>query len=335
MTSSATSATFCRAPFDCFEVLFDRYTPCCQAWLDESVQVFSDDSSEAAWNSPQMQTLRAAMLEGNFRFCLKCPKYLAGVNDPKTDDCRPIMARGPLAIEFGTDETCNLRCWSCRARPLSYSTPDRAETFARAFLKTALSAAMQCKGDPFASPFYRNLLLSLKPEDLGQCKILLFTNGLLLPRYWPQLKIQDRIKTLCISVDAATRQTYEEVRAPGKWRDLLAALDLARQLKGGWTEGRLECLQLNFAVRARNFREMPAFIALAKQHAADAVWFGMFRRIWHCKAKYLAESLCNPDHPCRAEYLETIARPEFHQPPVVRGQFLPDAHDSIHQADMQ
>jgi hypothetical protein len=80
---------------------------------------------------------------------------------------------------------------------------------------------------------------------------------------------------------------------------------------------------------------MPAFIALAKQHAADAVWFGMFRRIWHCKAKYLAESLCNPDHPCRAEYLETIARPEFHQPPVVRGQFLPDAHDSIHQADMQ
>ncbi len=320
---------FCRAPFDCLDVCHLHASPCCRLWLAEECHVNWSSLPDpwAIWNCEPFQVLRRSILDGSFRFCRGCPRWIdRDLRDTPDDSCQPVMQRGPFVVNFGTDSVCNLRCWTCYLHPGEpYTDPaDRAlreaelRSFAAAFFPTSAISTFQTAGDPLASPMYRRFLQELDLEGRVQPTIRLFTNRQLLTTYWPTLqKIHRNIRSLWISIDAATRETYERVRCGASWDHLIESLQFARHQR---LHGAVTDLQFNFVVRATNWREMPNFVDLGRRFAADRVDFGLFRRMWHPDAVFHAENIAAPSHPDHQAYCETITDPIF-APPFVQGAF--------------
>ena len=104
----------------------------------------------------------------------------------------------------------------------------------------------------------------------GPAKFHILTNGLLLPKYWKQIKSQI-FASLSISLDAATKETYEKIRIGGKWEDLLRVLDLVKQNKN-----KFGFIVLNMTVMRSNYKEIPQFIDLAESCGFNC----FFQSLW-------------------------------------------------------
>jgi molybdenum cofactor biosynthesis enzyme MoaA len=118
-------------------------------------------------------------------------------------------------------------------------------------------------GEPLAIRYARQLL-EADHSDNPLLKFHLITNGLLLPRLWPRIEHQ-RFGTMMVSVDAATRATYETIRAGGRWQDLQAALSLLADQRH-----RFESITLNMTVMRQNHREISEFVDWAASFGFDA-----------------------------------------------------------------
>ena len=225
---------FCRAPFDNMGVFSNFYTTCCGNFLEDEAKVFDAVSPAEAWNHPRVQELRRAILAGDFRYCQRCAFYqshdpnlfASSIRPAPEPDCKVTMDRGPLTVSLATDNTCNLMCWTCRDnKPMTGSDPERTHAAVAAWIGTAERFILQLAGNPFASPLFRGILVGLTPEQVGKCKLVLCTNGLLLPDVVPRMKVQDSIVEISMSIDAASKEQYERVRYPGKWEQVIRALE--------------------------------------------------------------------------------------------------------------
>ena len=124
------------------------------------------------------------------------------------------------------DESCNLACPSCRKE---IKQPDHGELSrmddifelaVRPLLKKGeVLLTASGHGDPLGSPHLRGKLQTLGGDDYRRLKVNLQTNGLLFnPNGWRHVEaIEDKIEDIRVSVDAATKETYEIVRFPGQW----------------------------------------------------------------------------------------------------------------------
>jgi MoaA/NifB/PqqE/SkfB family radical SAM enzyme len=112
--------------------------------------------------------------------------------------------------------------------------------------------------DPFASKSIRKFLLNLDLSKFPSLNhIHLHTNGLLLTEeIWNRLKhLHHLIKTVEVSVDAATKETYELIRRGGTWEILLNNLKFISTLN-------LKDVRTSFVVQDTNYLEMSAFYSL-------------------------------------------------------------------------
>jgi MoaA/NifB/PqqE/SkfB family radical SAM enzyme len=121
--------------------------------------------------------------------------------------------------------------------------------------------------DAFASASYRNYLKNFKPEKYPKLKkIHLHTNGSLWTKeMWESMDtIHPYVKTCEISIDAATKETYEEkTRIGGKWDVLI------QNLKYIATIHTIDNIRLSFVVQESNFREMEQFYDLIRNIFTD------------------------------------------------------------------
>ncbi len=152
----------------------------------------------------------------------------------------------------------------------------------------------------------------------------------------------EKIVELRVSVDAATKETYEDVRRPGRWeviRENLRTMGelsragtfLRNRFSGGVQSVSTDLLldvenptsfALAFVVQRANFREMPAFVRLAEEVNADAVVFQRYYSFGHeggevFSAKDVASS-AHPEH----QALQMILKDPILQSPRVTKLFL-------------
>ncbi|WP_063395540.1 radical SAM protein [Prochlorococcus sp. MIT 1306] len=196
----------------------------------------------------------------------------------QTQKVDPYFVDRPRHIFIAYDESCNLACPSCRkgikrvSEKKRIEMDDLFESHVRPLLingKTHLTASGH--GDPIGSPHLRNKLKSIVGIEYSGVKINLQTNGQLLDEYgWNELSnILTKIADIRISIDAATKETYEVVRFPGNWEKLLANLDLTKQYKKkhGFR------FIINFCIQSFNFNEIMQFAELGQQYGVDKVNF--------------------------------------------------------------
>jgi molybdenum cofactor biosynthesis enzyme MoaA len=333
---------FCPRPFEHFEVQHNgKAYLCCPGWLPEPLGHVGERTPAELWNGEVAARIRGSILDGSFRYCTGCPflgtrrepvrpreavenpEHLAILRDQRVEI--PRIRRLYLAY----DRSCNLSCPSCRTAVIVAQGHElrRLQVFQDALVTPEMLHNIDWlnitgSGDPFASSLFRNLLRALNADDYPRLGIELHTNGLLFTREnWDAMSgAQVMIKRVEVSVDAATAETYAINRRGGEWTELLERLELVRRLR---ESGPLEHLQLSFVVQANNWREMPAFVRLARGFGADSVLFTAIRN-WgtfgvyqfFCRAVHLA------DHPEHGEFVRALeTETELRDPRVVMSDF--------------
>ena len=347
------------------QVMGSTYLCDCAAWLPfVAGNVVEADSPDAVWNSDQAQEIRRSVLDGDYSYCSRtmCP---AIVNDalPRSAEVtaprlRRIIERhetvlddGPRLIALGHDSSCNLACPSCRvdivmANKAQNARLDRARDSVILPLLRDRQVGLHLTswGDPFASRHYRSILEALREPEFDGVKLYLLTNGLgLTPNVWTAMpQLAEKIVELRVSVDAATKETYENIRRPGRWDvirenlTVIGEMSKAGKFRQNRFAGGMQSVSsdlfldakdpvsfvLAFVVQSANFREMPAFVKMAEEVGADVVVFQKYYSFGHeGVAVFSAKDVAAPAHP-EHEQLEAILQDPVMQSPLVIQTFI-------------
>jgi hypothetical protein len=334
----------------------------CAAWLPFLAgNVVEADSPGDVWNSPAAQEIRRSILDGDYSYCSRtlCPIIVNGTLPRNEDVTAPRLRRiidrretvlddGPRLVALGHDSSCNLACPTCRvgivmADKAQNERLDRARD--RVILpllrNRQVGLHLTSWGDPFASRHYRSILEALRHEEFDGVRLFLLTNGLGLTKHvWSSMPhLSEKIVELRVSVDAASRETYEDVRRPGRWdvlRENLQAMgDLSRAgtFRRNRFSGGLQSVSsdlfldaanpisfaLAFVVQKANFREMPAFVRLAEEVDADVVVFQRYYSFGHeATGAFSAKDVASPAHPEHQELQAILEDPILQSPRVLQ-----------------
>ncbi|MDF2985948.1 MAG: Radical domain protein [Eubacterium sp.] len=352
---------YCLRPFTHIDItLDDRTACCCESWLPDFFGTGDIEklTLEELWNSDRMQSLRQSVLDGTYSYCSKekCP-YLnseefrlytrnelqqAAAADSRGEeledsllelkdhapwiknilDGRTFLKILPASFNLAYDETCNLRCPSCRQNNIVHTKGPEYErrravhkklfdTLEKSGYENVRCFFVTGAGDPFASSIYREFLYNFDGTRYPQLKFFIMTNGMLLtPEVWEKMiKIHSNISNIFISIDAAAPETYERIRVNGNLNTLLKNIEfLGRKRK----ENTLNNLILAFIVQRKNYKEMVDIISIAKKYNSDQITFSGLDdwQTWE-RQEFNENAVCNPDHEEYSRFLEILKSPEF------------------------
>lgn len=338
----------CKNPFEYFDVQETASYICCPSWCPTRIEKEND---RLGWDGTTIKKIQKSVLDGSYKYCNKkvCPSLNNLINNGKvsenfvkkedflkhyeiTDindvnninfDCKNIL--------FGFDRSCNLKCPSCRlsmvindgVESLQYNYKMKVlETIESKLSKTIESILITGSGDPFYSNIYRNYLINFDETKYPNLKeIRLITNGIMLDKkMWNSLNAKKFIKQIEVSIDAGTKETYENVtRINGNWDRLVRNLKFISTLKT------VNYFQLSFVVSELNYKEMIKFYQLITQIFIGRNFEVIFRQhVYWGMGKYTEEeveniSIFNKTHKNHNLFLDELYK--IHSKPLVDHNF--------------
>ena len=328
---------FCSMPFEKLALDADGAHLCCSSWLPTVVGDPNTQSLDEIWNSKAAIEVRRSIIDGDFKYCLdRCPaiqeKSLPLVSQLHPDVyARAVAAKSapittlPKHLAVLYDRTCNLSCPSCRSTVLS-ATPKEREEF-KVVLEKVIRPAMPglkvlefAGGEALASAHLRTVLGMIDRQAHPDLRVALFTNGTLFDRKaWDHLSNVHGITSVYLSLDAATKPTFEELRRGGLWEETFANVEFISSLR---KEGAIEQFAILFVVQSRNFREMADFVRLGQRLGCDRVLFHELVDFkTYSATEFKARSIVSPGHPQHGELLAELRDPVFDDPRVVLATF--------------
>lgn len=197
-------------------------------------------------------------------------------------DGRPEARHRPVHVYLQIASACNLDCYMCS----EHNRPEEArhgvgllsmrreiyDKIARDVFPYSNMLTIGVGGEPTLSPDFAYFVE--RAFDAGQ-EIHVITNGTRIYKSEVAAALAHRVSFLQISVDAATKETYERIRRGSRWASICRNLDELAKLREN-SKHRRSYLVLAFVLMRSNVHELPAFIQFAKKAGADAV------RAQHC-----------------------------------------------------
>ena len=232
------------------------------------------------------------------------------------------MKKNRGIIDFSHDRSCNLACPSCRIDKILLTEGSDYEAkkaiqdeLVQEYLGEPSDRKFEIKvtgsGDPFASKIYREFLSELDGADFPNMTVNLQTNGVMFTKKnWDRIhRIHDNLGFILVSADAATEETYGPIRKGGDWDLLMANL---KHLGERRAEGKFTHFRMDFVVQDSNFREMPAYVDLAKEMGVDVVYF-MIVRNWGTWTPKQFDEKCvwKKTHPDFEEFMQVLQDPRL------------------------
>ena len=248
---------------------FGNCFPCiCEGWLPYSIgNVLDFFTLDEVFQSQTAKMIQKDVADKNFTWCAvdKCDINYSS-----------ILHKG-YEIWFTIDPSCNLFCPSCRKEKIMHTTGpgydnsvkilQRVKLWLEQFDKPVI-LNMSGDGDPLASLIFRTFIKEYRPTP--KQKIRLSTNGLLMKKILPETHLLDQISIFSISVDAASKLVYENVRRPGKWENILENLDWLKSYANQKTSK--PKIIFNFTIQKNNFRDILKFAELAAHYGSIATF---------------------------------------------------------------
>ncbi len=265
----------CARPYD--TVLIDKQGSCyaceCTAWLPQSIGNLQLKSLAEIVGSDMHRHLQDSIADGTYRYCnnSQCTYIKKNMFDRPSGGIRHLR----LAI----DDSCNLRCPSCRrglifhkdgsAYNLGIRLADRINEWLYDH-DGDIQVHIGSDGDPFASHVYRHFMEHTPERD--NIKYSILTNALMFREFHTRVPYVIRnLNELGVSIDGASRETYEKLRLGGRWdkvNENLQSIAEAKQ-KHGFK------FILYFVVQKDNHHEMDDMLSLGEQYGADRVNFSL------------------------------------------------------------
>jgi len=311
-----------------------------------------ENSIEEIWNGEKAQELRKQVFTGKWDYCQTafCPMiqgdHLNNVSDilqgkeyVLPHEKQALISKSliseqlPTYINFSNDESCNLKCPSCRTTKLLYTEGplyDKRkqinDKLVEAFLTTPtdrnFGIFVTGSGDPWASKIYRDMLYNINGSDFPNLTINMQTNGVMYtPKLWERIhKIHKNLGDCRISFDAATKETYEnKTRLNGDW-DLLQ--NNCKFLDSKHVEFPNFRIFYDFVVQQDNYHEMKQYIELIDSSFPNhnEICFSMVSDwgTWSPEV-YNHKCIWKEDHPEHQQFLEFLRDPIFDRPDIRLG----------------
>jgi MoaA/NifB/PqqE/SkfB family radical SAM enzyme len=255
-------------------------------------------SLKDVWSSPSARELQNDIDSQRFSHCA------VGLCDIQNHS----IHMGDYHVSINIDESCNLWCPSCRKGKIMINDGeehDRKRQQAQHIVALLEQFDQPCtivmsgNGDPLASSIMRPLIQNFQPT--AKQKIRLFTNGLLLRKQLENSSITKHIKMYTISIDAGSKEVYEQVRLGGKWEILLDNLEFLKDL----ARDNMASVTLILTVQRANHHDLKNFSDLC-------IKFGFKGSItkldnWGTWMDFAAEDVIgNVNHPEHAAALQNL-----------------------------
>lgn len=250
----------CNIPF--YTIIIDSLGNClictCDGWLPLPVgKVFDFYSIDEVLSSPAAKLIQKDVSDGMFSWCA-------------IDHCgirNGDIIKNRFSLTINIDESCNLHCPSCRRSAIMISEGPEFEKKIKMIERIMqwldifdrpIDIRTSGSGDPLASHITRPLIKNFKPKQSQNFYI--GTNGLLIKKQLADAPIFNQVRGLDISIDAGSREIYQDVRRPGNWNVLLDNLDFLRH------NGKHIDVKLSFILQNKNYKDLPNFVNLCKSH---------------------------------------------------------------------
>ena len=132
--------------------------------------------------------------------------------------------------------------------------------------------------------------------------------------------IHSLVKSAEISIDAATKYTYETNRRGGKWGKLIENLE--------WIQTLGINTKISMVVQKNNYHEMPEFVKLGEKYGFDIYFAKLID--WHTYADYSERAIHLPQHPDHLKLVKILKNPIFNKPYINLGNLaqIPKFHAS-------
>ena len=300
----------CPRPYD--TLLIDKNGSCyaceCQSWLPQSIGNLQLKTLDEIINSKMQQHLQSSVADGTYRYC-------------NEHQCSYIKSNAVLHgqperiqhLRLAIDDSCNLRCPSCRkglifhkegsAYKLGIKLADKINDWLYNY-KQPIQVHIGSDGDPFASHVYRHFMEQTPERD--NIKYSILTNGLMFKEFHTKVPyVINNLQELGVSIDGASKETYEKLRLGGNWDKIRENLDCIAELK----EKHNFRFTLFFVVQKDNYHEMEDITLLGKQYNADRVWLSRIQD-WNTFENFEEHNIFNSSHPLNEEYLKQLNKLE-------------------------
>jgi radical SAM protein with 4Fe4S-binding SPASM domain len=187
-----------------------------------------------------------------------------------------VSTRPPLPTELQVEVTgaCNLACKMCLVRYRAKLGRREGAMCFHTFraLVDALprleKLTLQGLGEPLLAPD----IFEMVDYACGRgVRVGFNTNGTFLTREASERLVRSGLDWLHVSLDGATRETYESIREGADFdrvtRNIRELVRVRRRLGS-----ERPTIQLVYVAMRRNFRELPALVRLASEWGVDSVW---------------------------------------------------------------
>ena len=271
----------CPRPYD--TVLIDKQGSCyaceCTSWLPQSIGNLQLKSLDEIVRSPMSTQLQESISDGSYRYCNN--NQCSYILDKRSIGNVPWSTSKPERkikhIRLAIDDSCNLSCPSCRTKQIferdkhrlqrKYAMSDKIIKYVKS-ISHNVNIHVGSDGDPFASLVYRYFIK--KTKDLPNVRFTIQTNGLLIKKmYQRHTGMFEKLDVLNVSIDGATKQTYEKLRRGGSFEAIVNNLMAVNELKRKHNFK----FVLHFVVQKQNYLELETMAKLAESCGADRLWF--------------------------------------------------------------
>ncbi len=253
---------------------------CCVPFVIGEMGNVEVNTIDEIWNGIVHKLMCLATNNRTYSFCNPnmCPIFIDRVNNAQFDLNRQYlqMESKPRNLLVNFEDSCNLRCESCRNEFKVASGAELEKNFKYAdmlveeVLPNVEFLIMAGTGEVFVGKGYERIYTSEAMRNIKWIRLL--TNGMLFnERNWEKISAGKTAKfILTVSIDAATKTTYEEIRRGGNFDVLKKNMEFASRLR---KEGKLSYFRLNFVVQRKNYLEMPLFVQWGLDLGVDEVFF--------------------------------------------------------------
>lgn len=242
------------------------------------------------WSGDDWKEFRQSVTDGSFRYCQKnqCANIVAGWLPKKSDYqegwIRKILD-GDLTVippieelHFSYDGHCNLKCPSCRLEIQTNTAEQNKkldelyEKNLKPYMGKARHLTLSGCGEAMISPHSKKVLQSFSRKENPELIVELRTNATTVtPVSWKSLGSgREVIRHITVSIDAATKESFEKLRYPAKWESVLRNLEFIRSLRNS---GEIDMFEFHVVIQKENVDQLCDIAKMAIRCDADAVTY--------------------------------------------------------------
>lgn len=277
----------------------------CDAWVPFSVgHIMKFDTIDDIFKNPVAKNIQNGITSGTYAYCDTV--HCGVASEIKT---LPF----DYEIQIGIDDSCNLQCPSCRKEFIFRDGSDYLEQrqawmaqiskWVKQKSESKINILIGSNGEPFASPLY---LQFLKNEFNNNVTYEIRSNGTLIKRHINELSILPNLKIIKLSIDAATAYTYERVRKPGKWNNLLDNIDYINRLKENYKFK----IYASFVIQQQNIDDVLGFVDFCEDNEIDSCDFTLLQD-WGSFDDFKSQCVHYPEHELHDKFLDIIKNPKI------------------------